>query len=356
MPKMLIVDTYYPAVLDYLAPSLTGLDYDASLAATMDLQFGTSDFYSRHLRSFGWDVQDVIINSPHLQSLWAQEHGISFDSNVIDHQIEAFQPDVLFLQNLTCLGAKLHDYRNRFLIAGQCSCAMRREVLPDYHVIFTSFPHYISRYNRLMKPDGRIVFNPLSFEPAVLRTPTDAHLPSKRPFDIVFVGGVGRPSHWSYGMRVLETVARAFPDRFQWWGYGADTLPGDSPLIPLYRGPAWGRQMYDIFSDSKIVVNRHGEIADSFANNMRLYEATGCGALLMTEQKANLGELFNPDELGIYTTPDDAVKQIDYYLAHPLVRESFARNGQIRTLQDHTYRERMKVVSDVILEAMDGHS
>ena len=40
--------------------------------------------------------------------------------------------------------------------------------------------------------------------------------------------------------------------------------------------------MYNILSRSKISFNRHINVAENNANNMRLYEATGMGSLLLT--------------------------------------------------------------------------
>jgi spore maturation protein CgeB len=41
--------------------------------------------------------------------------------------------------------------------------------------------------------------------------------------------------------------------------------------------------MFKILARSKIVINRHGTIAGNYAVNMRMYEATGSGAMLVTE-------------------------------------------------------------------------
>ena len=46
-------------------------------------------------------------------------------------------------------------------------------------------------------------------------------------------------------------------------------------------------------------------MAKSYANNMRLYEATGVGALLVTDWKENLGEMFEPGkEVVAYRSPE----------------------------------------------------
>ena len=50
--------------------------------------------------------------------------------------------------------------------------------------------------------------------------------------------------------------------------------------------------MYNILSRTKISFNRHINVAENNANNMRLYEATGMGSLLLTDKKDNLMKTF----------------------------------------------------------------
>ena len=106
-------------------------------------------------------------------------------------------------------------------------------------------------------------------------------------------------------------------------------------------GQAWGREMYQILRKSRITLNHHGDIAP-YANNMRLYEATGIGALLVTDWKENLHEMFEPGkEVVAYRTPEECVDLVKYYLDHDEEREVIAHAGQQRTLREHTYYQRM---------------
>ena len=78
----------------------------------------------------------------------------------------------------------------------------------------------------------------------------------------------------------------------QVYGYGAQNLPYNSKIRKNHRGERWGVDMYDILSRTKISFNRHINVAEKNANNMRLYEATGMGSLLLTDKKDNLKKLF----------------------------------------------------------------
>ena len=73
------------------------------------------------------------------------------------------------------------------------------------------------------------------------------------------------------------------------------------------------------------------------------------GALLITDWKQNLGDLFEPGtEVVAYHSLEECAEQIRYYLAHPAEREAIARAGQARTLRDHTYRQRMAEMVGIV--------
>ena len=107
--------------------------------------------------------------------------------------------------------------------------------------------------------------------------------------------------------------------------------------------------MYALLRSARIVLNRHIREAGAFANNMRLYEATGVGSLLLTDAKANLPDLFEPGrEVVVYETADDLVEQARYFLSHESERSAIAGAGQARTLRDHTYAVRMVELVEIL--------
>jgi hypothetical protein len=332
--KILLIDTIYPDFIRSL-PFDPHSTYDVELRKVLDRQFGTSDFFSRNLKALGWDAVDFIANYYELQLMWNKENK---GSNIIDK----FQPDVLFLQDLSVAWSA---DRRPAIVAAQVSCAFDDERAKQCDIIFTSLPTHVPRIEAL---GVKAQYLPLAFEPRVL----EGFPHRERIHDVVFIGGVGNPSHWKAGMEVLEHVAREIPT-FKWWGYGVATLPADSALRGRYQGQAWGRDMYDILLQSKICLNRHGEVAQGYANNMRMYEATGCGAMLLTDNALNLEGLFAGHEVVSYSNASEAVDFIKFYLVNIGWRENIASYGQARTLRDHTYAQRMKVVSETLKRMLE---
>jgi spore maturation protein CgeB len=106
--------------------------------------------------------------------------------------------------------------------------------------------------------------------------------------------------------------------------------------------------MYSILKSSLITVNRHIDVAKNYAANMRLYESTGVGTMLLTDYKDNLHELFEiGKEVETYKTKEELADKVKYYLTHEKERGKIARAGQKRTLKDHTYEVRMKELAKI---------
>jgi spore maturation protein CgeB len=109
--------------------------------------------------------------------------------------------------------------------------------------------------------------------------------------------------------------------------------------------------MYRVLARAGIAINRHIAAAEGYANNMRLFEATGVGAMLLTEQAPNLDRLFEPGrEVVAYDGVDDLIDKLRHYLADADARRAIARAGQERTLAEHGYQARMQEL-DGVLEA-----
>ena len=106
--------------------------------------------------------------------------------------------------------------------------------------------------------------------------------------------------------------------------------------------------MYQVLRNSLLTLNHHGNIPSS-ANNLRLFEATGVGTLLITDWKENLPEIFGlGKEVIAYRTPEECVELIKYYLEHDSERKAIAQAGQQRTLREHTYYQRMQELVDIL--------
>jgi spore maturation protein CgeB len=366
--KFLFIDTYYPSYLISLYSgdsSLPAKSYHDQRAYIMKQCFGTADFYSANLIKLGSEAEDIIANDEPLQRQWALENGFQVEETfavkamkrvpivgkhlrtrhwlltILEEQIKKANADVLYLQDLSFCPpeflARMKQYAR--LIVGQIACPLPpSKHLFAYDLILTSFPHYVDTFRSM---GIRSEYLKIGFEPAIC----DMIGPQNRQYSCTFVGGIS-PAHGA-ATALLEEAARRVPIDF--FGYGADTLSPESPIIRTHHGPVWGLDMYRVLCRSRVTLNRHINVAGEYANNMRLYEATGCGAMLVTDNKRNLGDLFSiGKEIVAYENVDDLCDRIRYYEKHDVERKAIAEAGQKRTLNDHTYYHRMEDLIDII--------
>ena len=134
----------------------------------------------------------------------------------------------------------------------------------------------------------------------------------------------------------------------QVWTDSLAGIPETSPIRRAWVGAAWGREMYGVLARSRITLNHHGDVGP-FANNLRLYEATGMGALLITDAKDNLAEMFVPgEEVVDYRDVAECAELIRYYLDNEPERARIAAAGKARTLRDHTWAVRMQELVEIL--------
>jgi hypothetical protein len=372
--RIVIVDTYYQAFLDrhYAAtPGLARRSFDEQLTSLMERYFGTSDAYSRHLGELGHQAIDLVANCFPLQDRWAKDHGrpgalrraaarlqrlpertarLPFLHEVAIAQVEAADAEVVYMQDLSFFPRSILDrFRSQGrLVVGQIASGLPdEERLRGFDLILTSFPHYPERLRGIGVASEYL---PIAFYGRVLDRlrgeGVDPVAEGKRQHDLAFAGGLD-PSVHGERVELLERVARELP--LEVWGYGAQLLPPDSAIRRAHRGEAWGIEMYRVLAESRLVLNSHIGYAEGFANNMRLFEATGVGALLVTESAPNLANFFELDrEVVSYDGPANLVEKLRYYIEHDDERRAIAAAGQARTLRDHTYAKLMVRLADIL--------
>jgi hypothetical protein len=159
--------------------------------------------------------------------------------------------------------------------------------------------------------------------------------------DVSFVGSVS-VDHLQR-IALLEAVAERY--ELKLWGNRPQALPASSPLHACFQGEVWGTEMYEVLRRSRVNLNSHIDLAGKEAGNMRLFEATGVGAFLLTDFKDNLNTLFAPErEVASWRGIDDCLTAIGRYIADEGARTEIARAGQARTLAQHTYSHRIQEI------------
>jgi spore maturation protein CgeB len=358
--SILIVDTYYPAFLNSICVDQAHLSrYDDILKELMSYSFGTSDAYSSGLTKLGWVANEVIPNYHLIQNAWGREHSrrlwTSLDQvppsyvarvplvrdvwsrlptlhRMLEMQISESDPTVVYFQDLNFASPRLLSRlrkQGRFVVGQIASPLPPPSRLRMFDMILSSLPNQIEQIRSV---GVKSEFLPIAFDLRVLqRVPQ----PEQRDISISFVGGISKFHDTT--IPLLNEVQAKCPE-LQIFGYGSEALRDNQNLANIHNGERWGMDMYQTLMRSRATLNRHISISGEFANNMRLFEATGSGALLITDFKKNLHEYFDiGKEVLAYTSISEAADMAKWASNNPIEAAAIAKSGQQRTLTDHTY-------------------
>jgi hypothetical protein len=376
--------------------SLADLSYDAHYDLLLQDTTEFAGAYNRTFRNLGIEANCVIANSHSLQNKWRLECGNISDTpaKVLSEQVKQFEPDVLWIENLNFTdSAWLEDIRNKvksiyLIIAYHCS-PMGPKILErlryvDFVITCTpglkedmirkGFRSYLVYHgfdqgilNRITHKEG-VVKDGFIFSGSLA---TGAGFHGKR---IELIEGlidsgvdidlfVNLEAKNKITAKQILYQANNFLDmsKLTWLkkffpileSYNTAVKHYSEGLLSKKRDPVFGIDMYQLFNDSKVVLNFHIGVAGNFAGNMRMFEVTGVGSCLLTDNKSNMRDLFEVgSEVVVYESKEDCIAKAKWLMENEDERKKLALAGQKRTLITHTVEKRCNLIIEIINEEL----
>jgi hypothetical protein len=197
----------------------------------------------------------------------------------------------------------------------------RQQIARFFDVVFVAQKDYLDAYRRAVG-HNQVYWLPLAAAPDVCRQP---NLP--KIYDVAFVGFVARAHRRTPRARRLALVSQRFKTNDVYRYYTHEEL-------------AW------VYSQARIVLN----ITVGGDVNLRIFEGTACGALVLTDSAANsLGELYDIGrEIVVYRDDTDMLDKIEYYLQNEDEMARIASAGYQRALAQHTYDRRAQQILETL--------
>lgn len=387
---VLVLNHDYGQFLEWLYnanPGLADATYNRQVEARRKSLFGISYFYPDNLSRYGYETTGIYLNNEPMQRAWRQEYlgedpgndsvgghkrettGLhrlrqmasgtplqrlepavksylgyeytrpSWFYDILREQIEYYQPDIVLNQAVNIVSTDfLSEVDQHFgILVGQIQSPLSDDVeLSVYDGLVSALPSLVERFEAAGVPSLKL---PLGFEETILDR---IDLPEEVDIPAVFVGSLSE--HHESRIEWLDKVCASVP--VEVYAPSVDNVPTDSSIHDYYQGSVWGREMYRTLARSKVVLNNHVDMAGPYAANLRLYESTGVGSCLLTDQKKNLSSIFKPgEEVLAYNDANDCAKKLRSVLNKEDRRRSIATAGQERTLTDHTYYDRMETLT-----------
>lgn len=279
------------------------------------------------------------------QRAWAREQGMPSGKSLDDillAQIEAHRTEVFYNLDPVWHGPQVIS---RLPSSVKRTIAWRAAPSPAgdfgrYDLMVCNFKSILENYRKQGRPGT--YFAP-SHDPGL-----DAYAAKdERPIDVLFTGSYSR--HHMRRAAILEAVA-ALNGRYRVVFALARprmTRLAETPLglllnLAKYRRPkivravaqppVFGRALYEMLSQAKIVLNGAIDMAGEDRGNMRCFEAMGCGALLVSDA-GHYPEGMEPDAtIKVYRSPERAAALIEERLMDKAGSSGMASLGRERVV------------------------
>ncbi len=348
--------------------------------------------YNRNFRKLGLDATCIITNDSFLQNKWKSENNVYSGSNgdLLFGQINAVKPDILWIENLNFLDNEWFDNVKRkiktikLIIAYHCAPYNKSllEKLKNTDLIITCTPGLKESFeneglktyliyhgfdNELLtkvKADAGSLFPEITFSGSLV-TGDSFHNARINLIESLLKAKIDLALYVtlenSYRIRAKQMIyflsellkklkLGGFADQFSFFEHGRSPVKSYSDeLIKSNHQPLYGIDMYNLFYRSNIVLNLHIGVSGDYAGNMRMFEVTGVGSCLLTDNKKNMKDLFEPGkEVVVYDSPEDCITKVKWLLEHEQERKKIAETGHKRTLEMHTVENRCKSIIEIL--------
>lgn len=337
--------------------------------------FSAIHCFAEDLPPLGYETFLTVINDVHSQEAWMREHAPHMapasrtfgrtgayapwmsdgQLSIFIEQINAFNPDVLYLDDPVAFDSRflrMLARRPRLVLGWRAASVPRNTDWREFDVIVSNHTPSLE----LGRKHGARWQE--RFLPGFPRWIADEMSIASPSLDVAFTGSLS--DEHANRVRILGELGRRALDgsgdfSLAYLSDPSDKLPRE--ISQHMRGAVWGMQMYRSLANTRVNLNIHIDLARNEAANMRLFEATGVGAFLLTDDKPNLRNYFEPGrELETFRSTDEMVEKIRYYLDHESERRAIAKRGQDKCLTHFSREKSAAHLDDIIRRALRAKS
>lgn len=404
---ILKITSYYPLYLEQFYKGnnyLINATYSQQLLALNKDAFGWADFWSNALQDTDIHVIELTANNAYLQKAWAKEHNSTYKEDqwyehILRAQVTYYKPDILFFEDRNINKELIRELKSldNSLWATIAWCGTPfddADEFSEYDAVFGCIPEV---NNQLINLGIKAYQLDHAFDSRILN-----RLPKivEKKYDLSFIGQIinhnGMHTNrfdylnflskntniaifspqisanydkkmkdflhkhlWEFSefIKINPTIKKVVEKS----EYGRKLINLEQPLDEIPNTirtkalpPVFGLKMFETIQQSKICFNIHIEASNQSASNMRLFESTGVGSCLLTDNKNNLSDFFKDGiEIMTYTTQEECLEKIHWLLKHPDKREIIAKKGQERTLNNHTFQNRAKDLQQILKKVIE---
>ncbi|NBW41376.1 glycosyltransferase family 1 protein [bacterium] len=366
--KFLQIHSFYDNYLqDFysLRPELVHQPWKQQVDTILDDGFSAAHLHARTLKNEGYTTNTIIANAYSSQIRWGLEHGLAMneqttEQDIVRAQIEYFRPEILYISHPI-------GYDSAFIASlsyrPQVVVGWRASVIPE-GTDFRLFDAILSSSDACRKMAlNHGAPRAIAFQPGFPEWMLEQHSGITKDVDVLFSGGFHETLH-SRRINALLEVAKAplgwkgeFSIHYHIGYCHRESVPAG--VLMYDRGALWASEMHKALASAQIVLNITGDITDGADGNMRMFEVTGAGSLLLMDHHDTLTRYFTPgEEIETFRSHEEMIEKIYFYLNNRERAETIAKKGQEKCLKLHGMRTRareFKLIMEELLETQVLH-
>ncbi|BDS14664.1 glycosyltransferase family protein [Aureispira anguillae] len=329
-------------------------------------------FYSTHILKpvldFDWQqVNYTVWDYERLQRKWAEEKGFTYKNikEVLFAQIEEFRPEVIY--NLQPIYFSKDEIQN---ISGNPKKICWFAAPTNSKMDFSAYDIRLTNLTLDLKNEATDTFRNVYFYPAIDDCMNRLSSNQNRDIDILFYGQYVKGYFSNRNALMNQLIDFKLESTYNIKMHLLCQVIKEPIInIPYIRGKfkkmvfppkkVWqnkdhalfGADLYSTISRSKIVVNAGVDFSGEHKVNMRNFETTGCGAMLLSDKGIYPKGFVAGKNYVAYENFSDLVEKATYYLEHEQERLTIANNGRAEISQiyskENQWNEFVKICESI---------
>ena len=382
MIKFLRISSIYSGFLDNISEQIKKDDsYEKVLKNVFEIKYSVSNNISKELNKKNYECTEIIHNLESLQKKWLRQYGdVNSKDEIIFQQIKYYNPDVLFIGDVNLLSEKFTEKVKsissvKLILCFHCAPFSKKilDNLKHSDIIITCTEGYKKKLKNFIKNDVFLMHH-------AFQNDLEINFEEKRNFDVGFLGSLFLNDKLHVGrINIIYNLIKNFDKSYIAINFSKffildflmfllnsiiklnflKNIKIFYKIIYIYifsKKPIFGKNMFNVLKNTKILINKHIEDTE-YAGNMRLFEGTGLGCLLITDYKKDLEKLFKIDhDIVIYDDEKQIFDKISHYLKDNNSRINIAKNGYNKTISFHNYLNRVNNLDKFIKKKLKNEN
>ena len=378
--------------------------YEEQMNVFFQDRFGQSNYLSQALNEIEFQTLDLIPNFESAQKSWAKERAVAFEETswklqILNEQVKHYKPEILFFvgwgygyefikeikEKHSCvkrvvlwIGESIPDEKFYQYYDAIITCDQRNKLMFENQGISAFQIHHAFSLKSAEGLKDMVKQNQIGFAGSLKQGVSEHNYRAKvlynlfQKFDLSAHGLVNYNQTYnleSYKGRFAKVWHELISNISKVSNNWAQLMPKYNRFIEMknltvkleifeelaghFKEPLYGKEYLSFVKSSLIVLNSHSNTP--FASNMRLFEATGLGACLLTDRKKNMNSLFiENEEVICYGSNDELLEKAQYYMANPTEAIKIGEKAKKAVLNKHTYKHRAPIYVDCFKKILHG--